>query len=179
MPFDPNEHFYDAELTLPVQGHSYTVQSPNAHTGKLIQRLVVIGQRASQNEDLTDEEKEFLETIPDGEQLDRLVLSDQVYDAMMADGVNWAWFQRAVGTVMHWVAIGRVAAEEFWKAGGEAPKAAAPQDRLPAKKSTRPRSASSPRKMSGNPAKKAAATAGGSSSTTGRSSKPTSTSSTG
>lgn len=173
MPFQPLENLYDEQLTLPVSvDKSYTIPSPDADTGLQVQKLTIIGQKAAQNEALTDEDKAFLAAMPelDDEQMLRRLLSDTVYDQMHEDKLSWHRRQLVVGTVMHWVAFGREAAEEFWTAGITGPKTepAQPTDhKAPAKKTTKKASASSTRRSSGNPAKKAA-TAGGSSSTTGR-----------
>ena len=174
MPLEPLESFFDATLTLPISAKkSYTIPSPDADTGLQVQRLTVIGQRAAQNEELSDDDKAFLQSMPelDDEQLLRRLLSDKVVDQMVADKLSWHARQVVVGAVMHWVAFGQEAAEEYWKAAaGPKSQPAAPQDRkTPAKKTAAKKSAvSSTRRSSGNPAKKAAAaTRGASSSTTG------------
>jgi hypothetical protein len=175
MPFEPLETFYDEQLTLPVApGKTYVIPSPNADTGLQVQKLTVIGQKAAQKEQLTDEDMHFLEAMPelDDEELLRRVLSAEVLEQMRADGVSWHARQLVVGTVMHWVAFGREAAEEFWEAGRSGPKSEPepikPQDhKKPVKKRS---SASSTRKSSGNPAKRATAArskSGARSSTTG------------
>lgn len=173
MPFQPLETFYDEQLTLPVgPDKTYTIPSPDADTGLQVQKLTVLGQKAASNEDLTDDDKAFLQSMPelDDETLLRRLLSDDVYDQMAADKVSWHRRQLITGAVMYWIAFGREAAEEFWNAGAAGPKSetAQPQDRkaparkTPAKKAASSR-ASSTRKSSGNPAKKAAATDGASS----------------
>ena len=180
MPLEPLESFFDATLTLPISAKkSYVIPSPDADTGLQVQRLTIIGQRAAQNESLSDDDKAFLQSMPelDDEQLLRRLLSDKVVDQMVADKLSWHARQVVVGAVMHWVAFGQEAAEEYWKAaaGPKSQPAAAPQDRkAPAKKAAAKKAASSrassTRRSSGNPAKKAApaATRGASSSTTGR-----------
>lgn len=173
MPFEPLETFYDEHLTLPVApGKEYVVPSPDADTGLQVQKLTVIGQKAAQNEDLTEDDKAFLGSMPelDDEALLRRLLSDGIYDQIVADKLSWHRRQLITGAVMYWVAFGREAAEEYWNAGvsGPKPQPAQPQDhKAPAKKRS---SASSTRKSSANPAKRATAArsrSGANSSTTG------------
>lgn len=190
MPFERlNESFYDHEITLPVGDREFTIPSPDSETGLFVQRVVVLGMQAAQNQPLTDDDKAFLNEAPDmsSDQLVDMVLTPAIHAEIKAAKLNWGAYQKIIGTSMQWVAFGREAAEAFWNAKeGEAdPNPPAPQDhRSPSKQaSARQSRGTSTRKTpakraSGNPAKRAAGSAGSTSSANGRSSRRTSSSST-
>jgi hypothetical protein len=191
MPFERlNESFYDHEITLPVGDRDFTIPSPDSDTGLFVQRVVVLGMQAAQNQPLTEDDQKFLSEAPDmtSDQLLDMILTPDIHAEVKAARLNWGAYQKIIGTCMQWVAFGREAAEAFWNAkeGESDPNPPAPQDhRSPSKQAsggqsrgTSTKKKAPAKKASGNPAKRAAGSAGSTSSGNGRSSRRTSSSST-
>lgn len=174
MAFKQLEEFFDASITLPINGKDYEIQSPDAETGIFCQRLMAGAATVMTGQEISDKDAEKLRLDDDEESDLYQRLLGSVWDELFADQVPWTLIKHAGSTALVWVTQSREDAEEFWSQGPKKDPAA-PQDRkAPAKKTATPRKSASSRKTSSGDPRKRTATPGRSSSTTGRSSKPTS-----
>jgi len=169
MAFKELEEFFDAQITLPILGREYVIESPDAETGLLCQRImasaatVMAGGEASE----ADTAKIRLDDDEERDLYERLL--GAAWDQMIADKVPWTLIKHAGSTALVWVTAGRDDAEAFWEAGPKSPGPGPrpPQDRKPAAKKVSTSRATSPKRPRANSTKRAA-TAGRNSSTTGR-----------
>lgn len=168
MAFKQLEEFFDASITLPINGKDYTIQSPDAETGIFCQRLMAGAATVMSGNEISDKDAEKLHLDDEEEQDLYERLLGPVWDEMLADKVPWTLMKHAGSTALVWVTQSQEEAQEFWSQGPKKDPAA-PQDRKPPAKKTTPRkTASSPKKSLGDPRKRVAkATAGKSSSATG------------
>lgn len=167
MSFKKLEDFFDASITLPILGKEYTIQSPDAETGLLCQRLVAGAAKVMAGGEISEADTEKLRLDDEEEQELYKRLMGAAWDEMIADHVPWTLIKHAGTTVLVWVTQSRDDAESFWSAGPNPKKPEQPQDHQPpATKKAATSRGSSTRKRSGNPTKRAV-TAGTSSSTTG------------
>jgi hypothetical protein len=166
MAFKQLEEFFDAQITLPIRGKKYVIESPDAETGLLCQRIMASAATVMAGGEISEEDTAKIR-LDDEEERDLYErLLGAAWGQMFADKVPWTLVKHAGSTALVWVTSSREEAEAFWEAGPK-PEPKAPQDRkAPARKASTSR-ATSPRKRPANSTKRAA-TAGRNSSTTGR-----------
>ena len=116
-------------LVLPVNGKTYKIPAVSFEAGVRIDGIL------DGPEKLTDEE------------FYRLLLSDAVFDQLLADGIPSVWIDRIARTALTDYKAGRDMAVKMWETGGN-PKAVAEYDRqnAPNRASRRSKSTAAARK---------------------------------
>lgn len=166
-------------LDLPVNGKVYRVPECDAGTGLLVQKITNISMRADQAKDgkgaeVTEPEVARLEVLvgdDDEEGLYQRILSPEVWDEMLADGVTFQQIKHCSMTAMVWIVRDLETAEQVWEKGAESGEAPAPnrQARRAANRSGAATTTKKPASGSGtnSPAKKTASAGRRSSRTSG------------
>lgn len=129
--FPDLDEFFDDTLRLPISGKVYVIQPVDSKTGLNMQRMMTIATQAAVGVDISPEQVAALELDDAGEdQLYRLALGD-VYDQLVADGVNWPRLKHAGLTAYFFQITGREMAEKVWATGGPGKAPKRPTDRKP------------------------------------------------
>lgn len=110
------------ELPVPIGDRrdgkvkTYHIESPSGRDGLKIEAItqaaVVL---ASGGEDINTE------LLDDDEEKNtfKLLLSEEIYDEMLSDGVKWVWLRHAALTCLMWVNSGLKTAEQYWASAGD------------------------------------------------------------
>lgn len=143
--FQDVAEFLEDELHLPIKGKVYDIPPVDALTGLRYQRLLLLARLVAVGEQLTDDDlAELRLDDKNQEALYRRLLTDAVFDQMIADGVSWKHLERAGNTAVAFFVEGEDAAQAVWnEAPGKAktpPKQ--PQDRKRPRKTAASRSGS-------------------------------------
>jgi len=127
--FEALDGLLDDALTLPVpdQGgtvREYRIASPSAEDGLRIERITSIGVRAARTGQALD-----TELLDDNGERDlyRMLLGD-TYEAMLADGVTWAWLKHTAKTALIWCSATTEDAQRFWASAGDPSRLAPPPE---------------------------------------------------
>jgi len=156
--FEAVDGLLDDSLTLPVPGRDgtvreYRIASPSSEDGLWIERLTGIGMRAARTGQAPD--TELLDDDAERNLYQRLL--GDTYEAMLADGVTWAWLKHAAKTVLIWCNTSLVDAERFWVAAGDPSRLAPPQNRADRRSSAAASSTKRRGSTSGTSSRKATA----------------------
>lgn len=112
-------------LNLPINGQVYSIKPVDAETGLWVQTIFTVAIKAKESgrQDIDDEDLEALKLYEgDNRDLFQRILGD-TFAEMMADKVDFETLKLVAVTTMMWITNGIDAAEDFWNAGGEGPKA--------------------------------------------------------
>lgn len=94
------------------EGKSYHIPSPDAETGLFLSALIDLSFKQQSGIPISEEDTKRL-TISNRDERDfsRRVLSDEVMDEMLADGVRWEHLKRITQYAFIYFAIGQEAAD--------------------------------------------------------------------
>jgi hypothetical protein len=124
------DDFLSPTLLVPARGKEYRIAAVDAATGLRLQKLMTVGIKAyGSNTTLSEKD---LELVSDDEEEDffKTVLGD-TYDELIADQIPYQGLKGIASLAMIWTTQGFDAAQQYFLAGGKAPKIKAPQDKLP------------------------------------------------
>lgn len=106
------------ELPIPSEKHPqrkiYRIESPSGRDGLRIERITNVA-----IELVNGGENVNMELLDDDEErnLYQMLLGSQ-FQAMLDDGVRWAWIRHAALTSLMWISAGLETAEKFWASAG-------------------------------------------------------------
>lgn len=121
--FEDLDQFFDGTLKLPIGGKVYAVPSPDIETGLYCQRIAETGLALRAGRQLSDSDLAALQLDDEEERSWYHRLMGAAFEEMLADGLPWAYVQRAGATTFAWITRGIDAAERTWNARPEAPGA--------------------------------------------------------
>ncbi|MBG0560728.1 DUF7426 family protein [Actinoplanes aureus] len=123
------EEFYDPGLTVPIRGREYTLPLASAEVGLWCRRMAVLTGElhgASSEQEMRAAAERLADTaqLPGDVTVAQYLLGD-VYDQMVADGVEDAYIEFCGMTAYFQTIAGTEAAIRFYQSGGR-PEAAGP-----------------------------------------------------
>lgn len=147
MTFEDLDNFFHGGLELPIGGKTYSISSPDFHTGLQVQRLLELGAKQSRliakrrtleakrqageaineadeitaAEELTSAEVASLQMDDDSELEYYARLLGPAHTEMVNDGVSLDRIKHAGVTTSLWIGIGLEAAERYWASAGKPP----------------------------------------------------------
>jgi hypothetical protein len=110
------------ELPVPIgdrkdgKTKTYQIESPSGRDGLKIEAITQAAVTlVSGGEDIDTE------LLDDDEERNtfKLLLSEEIYEEMLADGVKWVWLRHAALTCLMWVNSGLTTAEQYWASAGD------------------------------------------------------------
>lgn len=134
--FDDLNDFFDPDLTLPIRGKNYRIQSPNAEDGLRLRRFY-INPEATSTPGKDDYLEEIMKILGAEWDEDTQEYVGGVWGEMADDGVSWPEMMHAGETAVMYYGLGEAQAKLFWKKDALVPKAPTTPDEptpRPAKK---------------------------------------------
>lgn len=123
---DLSSYLDDDTLQFPIDGKTYTVQSPDAKTGLWLSSLANVGVKAAGDQQVTEAELEKLQLNDDEERDFAQQVLGKTYDELIFDGVPWVKIQKLIRYCFVAFAIGIEAADEALANGALSGEAGAP-----------------------------------------------------
>lgn len=134
MPLTDLDELLTPWLDLPIRGKTYRVPAVDAETGLWCQRVDEINILIRVGGEVSEEDAASLKLDDEGERsFAERMLSDDVYQEMLADRIPWAQIRFAARVVFVWTLTNRDEAEAMWERGDRRPEAQGPAKK-PAKK---------------------------------------------
>lgn len=162
---DLTDFLDDDGLPIKLGAHEYRIPSPDAETGIKLAAMANIGVKARVGADITEAQLKSIR-FDDDEERDfiRLVLTEDIVQAMISNGVSWVALSRVAQYAFTHFAINPETARRALEAGMFSGKATAPTNRAAR------RSSGSTAAKKGQPASRGSSRAGARSTSGARSS---------
>lgn len=144
---DLTDFLDETGLPITLGAHRYLIPSPDGEKGLKMAAMAQVGMKAKLGGDITEGQLKSLK-MDDGEERDfiRFVCTDEIVDAMLADGINWTAMSRVAQYAFTHFAIGEETARKALEAGLFSGKASAPTGNRAARRTAAksPKSPASP-----------------------------------